>query len=130
MFIPIYKLGCVFLLGLHAFLFCCNRLFLAGVALTFTTAFCFSFSRPLMKLAQLVLSQNLCNSLSKNEGPNMLPHTMFRIVFRYFVHEPTAPPSFGSFLSIIFYFLLLLPYFLLVVMCSLLKFLCLVLFIL
>jgi hypothetical protein len=93
MFIPIYKLGCVFLLGLHAFLFVSTVCCLAGIALTFTTAFCCSFSRPLMKLAQLMLSQNLCNSLSKNEGPNRLrPQSLTRPRVKCLVlsHPPGA----------------------------------------
>ena len=42
---------------------------LAGIALTSKTSFCYSFSQPLMKFAQIVLSQKLHSSFPKTKGP-------------------------------------------------------------
>lgn len=80
MFSPIYKLGCVFCLSLHAFLFCCNRFCLAGVALSFATDFCCislfccstsseaCVTRTCPKLAQFLLP--------KTKGPTEPPQGM------------------------------------------------------
>jgi hypothetical protein len=53
--------------------------FFVGIALTFTTSFCFSFSWPLMEFAQLVLSKNFVHFFLKNNGPNRLrPQSLTR----------------------------------------------------
>jgi hypothetical protein len=91
--------------------------FFAGVALTSATAFCCSFSWPLMEFVQLVLSQNFVHFFLKNEGPNRLqPQSLTRPRVKLLVlsHPPGASivfpcPSFLLLWALLFVIFLPLP---------------------